>query len=131
MAISTFDILYSHEKNTISKKPFEILNKHLLAINECEELIRNGEYRADYDLDGDGFLTADDYNLLYDIYYGKWDRFTNHFMVISHVKKLLASGEYEEDYDLDGDGTITDFDLNIARWWSLYDKIPRANFEEV
>lgn len=131
--INTLPILW-HEKNKFSFNAVHVVDLSKLHPSTCARLIREGRYDVAYDLNQDGFLNQDDYNNLYNMWFGKWDAWHNGELgpwgrcdirmlirIKKHISKVIT--EYDADFDLDNDGHITSADLNIARNWLLtYDK---------
>lgn len=146
--ISTAELLW-HEKNSLSFKAVVVTDLASLSPFRCAELIRSGEYDVQYDLNNDGFLNQDDYNRLYDMWFGKWDAWHDGVTYIPYpdqenkgnpidIRALVrqkkikgGTSEYDEMFDLDNDGHVTDADIKILKNWLLiYDKAkpPREVF---
>ena len=143
--ISTLDILL-HPKNSLSFKDVRVVDYSEATPAKCAELIKAGIYDASCDINADGYLDVNDYNLLYNMWYGKFDAWmagelgifkTFDLRALVRIKKY-ASGAlegYDPDYDLDNDGHITEYDVKIARSWifAMFDenpsKPPRETFE--
>lgn len=143
--ISTLDILL-HPKNSMSFKDVKVVDYLSATPQKCAELIKSGTYDASCDINADGFVDVTDYNLLYDMWYGKFDAWMAGELGVSkkfdiralvRIKKYAAGvlDGYDPDYDLDNDGHITDYDAKIARRWLFMSfdenpsKPPRETFE--
>lgn len=138
--ISTAELLW-HEKNTMNFKFVNVTSYTDLSPNRCATLIRTGEYDAKFDLNNDGFVDVDDYNAIYDMWFGKWDAWHDGQTFIPYPEqenkgnpidvralvrqKKIVAGQlpFEPMFDLDNDGHVTEADIKILRNWLLiYDK---------
>lgn len=138
--ISTIDILL-HPKNTISFKDVIAIDYRDSSPTKCAELIKQGTYDASCDINADGYVDVTDYNLLYNMWYNKFDAWKAGEMgvlkvldirALVHIKKYIAGvlTGYDPDYDLDNDGHITEYDALIMRNWLLIDSKPvRETFQ--
>ena len=131
--IPTLEILIQPE-NSVVLKEVTVIKVNINSLEECAELIKKGEYAADYDINSDGYLTAEDYNTLYNIFYGKWDSWhtaekTADIRTLVRIQRYIAGlTPVDSAYDLDNDGSITPQDAVICRKWLLSGKIPQESF---
>lgn len=142
----TAEIWFS-KPNTVMRK--EMLSVELAppsAFGSCANAIRNGEYVRKYDYNQDGYLTPEDYNLMYDMCFRLWEAWqdpqqnpygTDSFDIraIVRIKKIIAGQAlYEPMCDLDGDGVVSEIDSTISRFWILVcdpDKPERDDFADI
>lgn len=133
--ISTLDILLQPVNSRVLK-PVTIVRKNfpMNGLEKCEKLIREDGYSLEYDLNADGYITAADYEMLYQKFYGKWDIWHTEERTID-IRAMIRIKKYidgltpvDEDYDLDGDGAVTDTDEAIVRRWLMIGKTDKAVF---
>ncbi len=124
--------LPSEKVTTVDVKEVSFLNQQLPI---CAELVRNGEYDLAYDFDKDGYVTANDYEILYNMYYLKYDSFAAGdpmkpgIMLNIRIKRIINGAlPYDATFDLNGDGVINEFDLLIATDWNLFKKREKEVF---
>lgn len=124
--------------NTVAVKSIRKISTSPTEFVKCASLIKNGEYSAAYDFDGDGYLTWDDYDIMYNRVYRLYDEWQSgsrgngslDIRMMIHVKKIVAGDlPFDADYDLDGDGVVTSIDTSIARFWLLMGKVAKEEHE--
>ena len=124
--------------NTVAVKSIRKISTSPTEFAKCASLIKNGEYSAAYDFDGDGYLTWDDYDIMYNRVYRLYDEWQSgsrgngslDIRMMIHVKKIVAGDlPFDADYDLDGDGVVTSIDTSIARFWLLMGKVAKEEHE--
>lgn len=131
--ISTIYVLMQ-PVNSLSLMAVNVVVMNPDAPEICAELIRNEGYSFEYDINKDGYLTADDYNAVYDIFYGKYDEWHSgerqaDIRALVRIKKCI-SGLVPADmnFDLDNDGVISEQDAAVCRRWLLMGKTERERF---
>ena len=124
--------------NTVALKKIYKIDSSPTDFQKCAALIKNGEYSTSYDYNADGYLTWDDYDIMYNRVYRLWDSWQAgergigifDIRVLIHVKKIVAGIlPFDSDYDFDGDGNVTDIDITIARFWLLVGKLAKEEHE--
>ena len=99
------------------------------ALEQCADAINANNYMADYDMNQDGYLTKEDYNLLYDYTYSKYDNYPLpiDMKLILRMKKIInGEMEYDNKYDLANEGSISENSINICIRWLFYGKTEKA-----
>ena len=131
--INTLDI-FLQPLNSIVLKPVKVVMFSVDALEECADLVRKDGYTSNYDLNGDGYLTSADYDLLYAKFYDKYDTWTAAGKTVD-IRALVRMQKYyngllpiDTDYDLDNDTQITEQDMIIMRRWLLYGKTEKEVF---
>ena len=129
--------------NTLYKVPFVTHTAKPTAFQACAKAIRAGEYRSDYDYNSDGYLTPDDYNIMYDLCYRLWDAWHDvtqnpygvevaDIRALVRVKRMMVGDmPFDPMFDFDGDGFITDTDVAIIKYWLLVGKPERDTFDDL
>lgn len=135
-------------------KPNTVMRKGMLSVElaspsafkACANAIRNGEYVRKYDYNQDGYLTPEDYNLMYDTCFRLWDAWADpqqnpygttslDIRALIRIKNAIAGKiGYDAIFDLDGDGVISEIDSIICRFWILVcdpDKPERDDFADI
>lgn len=135
-------------------KPNTVMRKEMLSIElappssfqACATAIRNGEYVRKYDYNQDGYLTPEDYNLMYDTCFRLWDAWADpqqnpyggsaiDIRALIRIKKAIGgSAGYDAMFDLDGDGVISEIDSTICKFWILVcdpNKPERDDFADI
>lgn len=133
--ISTLDILLQPVNSRVLKPVTVVRNNFPMnGLEICEKLIREDGYSLEYDLNADGYITATDYEMLYQKFYGKWDIWHTEERTID-IRAMIRIKKYidgltpvDEDYDLDADGAVTDTDEAIIRRWLMIGKTDKAVF---
>lgn len=133
--ISTLDILLQPVNSRVLKPVTVVRNNFPMnGLEICEKLIREDGYSLEYDLNADGYITAADYEMLYQKFYGKWDIWHTEERTID-IRAMIRIKKYidgltpvDEDYDLDADGAVTDTDEAIVRRWLMIGKTDKAVF---
>lgn len=135
--ISTLDILLQPPNSRVIKAVSLIRsNFHANALEKCAKLIREDDYSMEYDLNADGYITASDYDILYEKFYGKWDMWhvdskTIDIRGMVRIKKYISGfTPVDSDYDLDDDGAVTETDLEILRRWLMLGKTEKETFND-
>lgn len=122
-------------KNSRSLKAVRVVTVDNSTLESCAALIRSGGYSPEYDVNGDGYLTAADYNALYNIFYGKWDSWHTadkqaDIRTLVRIKRYISGlTPTDSAYDLDNDGVVTRQDAVICRKWLLDGKIAQESFD--
>lgn len=131
--ISTIDILLQPPNSRVLKA-VKVVIVELNALETCAELIRKDEYSSAYDFDDDGYITADDYETLYNLFYGKWNMWHTDD-IEADIRALVRIEKYvngltpvDSSYDLDNDGVISRQDSVIMRRWLLLGKTKKETF---
>lgn len=133
--ISTLDILLQPVNSRVLKPVTVVRNNFPMnGLEICEKLIREDGYSLEYDLNADGYITAADYEMLYQKFYGKWDIWHTEERTID-IRAMIRIKKYidgltpvDEDYDLDADGAVTDTDEAIVRRWLMIGKTDKVVF---
>lgn len=135
--------VFLRPSNTLYKVPFVTHSAKPIAFQACAKAIRAGEYRSDYDYNYDGYLTPDDYNIMYDLCYRLWDAWHDitqnpygveaaDIRALVRVKRIsVGDMPFDPMFDFDGDGFITDTDIAIIKYWLLVGKPERDTFDDL
>lgn len=131
--ISTVDILLQPPNSRVLKA-VKVVLMNTNALEECANLIREDGYSSAYDLNSDGYITSADYDLIYSLFYNKWnmwhtDSKTADIRALVRIKKYIEGlTPVDTDYDLDNDGIISQQDAIIMRRWLLLGKTAKETF---
>ena len=124
--------------NTMAVKPIHKTDTSPTEFAKCANLIKNGEYSIIYDFNDDGYLTWDDYDIMYGRVYRLYDDWVAgnrgngslDIRMLIHIKKIVSGAlAFDADYDLDGDGTVTNIDITIAQFWLLLGKVAKEEHD--
>lgn len=142
----TAEIWFSQPNTVMRKALLSVELASPTAFKACATAIRNGEYVRKYDYNQDGYLTPEDYNLMYDTCFCKWEAWQDpqqnpyggtalDIRALIRIKHTIAGNVgYDAMFDLDGDGVISEIDSTICRYWILVcdpDKPERDDFADI
>ena len=114
---------------------FNSIKRFAVKINSleaCDKWIQEGQYNNELDMNKDGYLTEEDYNILYDYVYGRYDDrpYPIDIRMLVHQKKIIAGIiPYDNAYDLVNEGEITENSLRVCKRWLLSGKTPNVYAE--
>lgn len=125
--VSTIHILLQ-PINSCVLKPVSITTMGIDALEVCAGLIRTGGYSSEYDINGDGYLTAEDYNSVYNLFYSRYNEWHSESRE-ADIRTLVRISRYtagltpvDNAYDLDNDGVISKQDAAVCRRWLIFGK---------